>query len=161
MTTVTQDVKQLKLPVPNVERNGLEETLPAGHVGDFKQNSVAPGIKYWAEDSFPFDLLPAIKELNLIGVGLPGYGCRGGSALLFGVIASKRVRFDESNATFMDVHSGLAVGSIDFEGSEEQKKRWLPPIDLELDFKNRVLYWTDHGDPARSNSVKWRSITRL
>jgi hypothetical protein len=27
------------------------------------------------------------------------------------------------------------------------------PIDLELDLANRVLYWTDRGDPPRGNSV--------
>ena len=27
------------------------------------------------------------------------------------------------------------------------------PIDLELDLENRVLYWTDRGDPPRGNSV--------
>src|SRR5262245_20983832 len=27
------------------------------------------------------------------------------------------------------------------------------PIDLELDLKNRVLYWTDRGDPPRGNTV--------
>jgi len=27
------------------------------------------------------------------------------------------------------------------------------PIDLELDVENRVLYWTDRGDPPRGNSV--------
>jgi hypothetical protein len=27
------------------------------------------------------------------------------------------------------------------------------PIDLELDEKNRVLYWTDRGDPPRGNTV--------
>jgi len=32
------------------------------------------------------------------------------------------------------------------------------PIDLELDHKNRVLYWTDRGDPPRGNSVSRASI---
>ena len=27
------------------------------------------------------------------------------------------------------------------------------PIDLELDLKNRMLYWTDRGDPPRGNTV--------
>ena len=27
------------------------------------------------------------------------------------------------------------------------------PIDLELDLKNRALYWTDRGDPPRGNTV--------
>jgi hypothetical protein len=32
------------------------------------------------------------------------------------------------------------------------------PIDLELDQKNRVLYWTDRGDPPRGNTVNRASI---
>jgi hypothetical protein len=32
------------------------------------------------------------------------------------------------------------------------------PIDIELDHKNRVLYWTDRGDPPRGNTVNRASI---
>jgi len=32
------------------------------------------------------------------------------------------------------------------------------PIDLELDRKDRVLYWTDRGDPPRGNTVNRASI---
>jgi hypothetical protein len=32
------------------------------------------------------------------------------------------------------------------------------PIDLELDLENRVLYWTDRGDPPRGNTVSRASI---
>jgi sugar lactone lactonase YvrE len=32
------------------------------------------------------------------------------------------------------------------------------PIDLELDLRNRVLYWTDRGDPPRGNTVSRASI---
>jgi DNA-binding beta-propeller fold protein YncE len=32
------------------------------------------------------------------------------------------------------------------------------PIDLELDHKSRVLYWTDRGDPPRGNTVNRASI---
>jgi hypothetical protein len=32
------------------------------------------------------------------------------------------------------------------------------PIDLELDLKNRRLYWTDRGDPPRGNTVNCTSI---
>ena len=32
------------------------------------------------------------------------------------------------------------------------------PIDLELDLENRVLYWTDRGDPPRGNTVNRASI---
>ena len=32
------------------------------------------------------------------------------------------------------------------------------PIDLELDHKNRVMYWTDRGDPPRGNTVNRAAI---
>jgi hypothetical protein len=32
------------------------------------------------------------------------------------------------------------------------------PIDLELDLKHRILYWTDRGDPPRGNTVNRASI---
>jgi hypothetical protein len=32
------------------------------------------------------------------------------------------------------------------------------PIDLEFDLKNRVLYWTDRGDPPRGNTVNRASV---
>ena len=32
------------------------------------------------------------------------------------------------------------------------------PIDLELDLENRILYWTDRGDPPRGNTVNRASI---
>jgi hypothetical protein len=32
------------------------------------------------------------------------------------------------------------------------------PIDLEIDHKSRVLYWTDRGDPPRGNTVNRASI---
>jgi len=32
------------------------------------------------------------------------------------------------------------------------------PIDLEIDFEHRLLYWTDRGDPPRGNTVNRASI---
>jgi alkylation response protein AidB-like acyl-CoA dehydrogenase len=131
-----EGIKQPRpLPEPNVDFYELAETLPAAElatlkeVRDFMQSKVAPVInKYWAEDAFPFELLPGLKQLNIMGAGMDGYECRGGSALLFGLIEMDLARFDASIATFVGVHSGLAMGSIYLGGSEEQKKKWLPPM---------------------------------
>jgi len=142
MASPTRDVSALKdgkkpvvLPAPNSDFYALAETLPAEElavvkqVRTFMETKVAPIItKYWVEDAFPFELLPAIKELNIGGVGMTGYGCRGGSALLFGLVAMEMARFDSSIATFFGVHNGLAMGSIYLGGSEEQKQKWLPPM---------------------------------
>src|SRR5216117_1068339 len=124
-----RDAKQPKpLPPPNSDFYELAETLPAEELAVVKQvrafmeAKVAPILtKYWVEDAFPFELLPAFKELNIGGIGMKGYGCRGGSALLFGLVAMEMSRFDSSIATFFGVHSGLAMGSIYLGGSEERR----------------------------------------
>jgi alkylation response protein AidB-like acyl-CoA dehydrogenase len=132
---ITMPKAAAPLPAPNVDFYELAETLPAEEqavlkqVRTFMETKVAPIItKYWVEDAFPFELLPAIKELNIGGVGWKGYGCRGGSGLLAGLVAMEMARFDASIATFAAVHSGLAMGSIYLGGSEEQKQKWLPPM---------------------------------
>jgi glutaryl-CoA dehydrogenase len=134
-SAVKDGKKPVVLPAPNSDFYALAETLPAEElavvkqVRTFMETKVAPIItKYWVEDAFPFELLPAIKELNIGGVGIKGYGCRGGSALLFGLVAMEMARFDSSIATFFGVHNGLAMGSIYLGGSEEQKQKWLPPM---------------------------------
>jgi len=136
VSSVKEGPKQPKpLPEPNVDFYELAETLPPEElatlkqVREFMQSKVAPIInKYWAEDAFPFELLPELKKLNIMGAGLEGYGCRGGSGLLVGLIAMEMARFDGSIATFVGVHGGLAMGSIHMGGSEEQKNKWLPPM---------------------------------
>src|SRR6516162_4331024 len=124
-----------QLPPPNSDFYRFAETLSADElallkqVRTFMETKVAPIInKYWVEDSFPFELLPALKELGIGGLGMQGYGCRGGSALLFGLAAMEMSRVDSSIATFFGVHNGLAMGSIYATGSEEQKQKWLPQM---------------------------------
>ena len=77
------------LPAPNSDFYGMVETLPAEEVAvvkkvrAFMETNVAPLVtKYWTEDSFPFELLPAVKELGIGGIGMNGYGCAGGSLAL-------------------------------------------------------------------------------
>ena len=134
----TRDVKSAApkpLPAPNSDFYQLADTLNEEErallkqVRTFMETKVAPIInKYWVEDSFPFELLPAFKELNIGGLGMQGYGCRGGSALLFGLAAMEMARIDASIATFFGVHNGLAMGSVYATGSEEQKQKWLPQM---------------------------------
>jgi alkylation response protein AidB-like acyl-CoA dehydrogenase len=123
------------LPQPNGDFYQVTECLNDAEQGLLKQvrafmeTRVAPVItKHWAEDSFPLDLLPGLRDLNIGGLGFNGYGCRGGSTLLFGFVTMEMARVDPSFATFFGVHNGLAMGSIYLGGSEEQRQRWLPAM---------------------------------
>ncbi|MGY8669272.1 acyl-CoA dehydrogenase family protein [Bradyrhizobium sp. UFLA05-109] len=123
------------LPAPNGDFYQLVELLNADELGvvrkvrSFMETKVKPVIaKYWSDDAFPFELLPSFKELGIGGLGYDGYGCAGGSQKLFGFVAMEMARVDPSIGTFFGVHSGLAMGSIYLDGSEEQKQKWLPQM---------------------------------
>jgi len=152
MTTATRPAKEARqpkqLPPPNSDFYDVYETLNAEELATLKQvrgfmeSKVAPIItKYWAEDAFPFELLPAFKELNIGGLGMQGYGCRGGSLALLGFVVMEMARIDPSIATFFGVHDGLSMGSIYIDGSEEQKQKWLPPMARKE--KDRLLGLTE------------------
>jgi alkylation response protein AidB-like acyl-CoA dehydrogenase len=134
--TAQAEARQPKpLPLPNSDFYQLADVLTAGekaivkNVRTFMETKVQPIInKYWSDDAFPFELLPLIKELQVGGLGYEGYGCAGGSQKLFGFVAMELARVDASICTFFGVHSGLAMGSIYLDGSEEQKQKWLPPM---------------------------------
>src|ERR1700683_4875641 len=124
-----------QLPAPNSDFYDVYETLNAEELATvkrvraFMEAKVAPVItKYWVDDAFPFELLPAVKELGIGGLAMHGYGCAGGRLALLGFVQMEIARVDPSFSTFIGVHVGLAMGSIYIDGSEEQKQKWLPPM---------------------------------
>jgi glutaryl-CoA dehydrogenase len=98
-------------------------------VREFMEKEVEPIINdFWARDEFPFDLLPKIQNLGIGGLPYQGYGCPGKTMMLMGFVMMEMARVDASISTFFGVHTGLAMGSIYLCGSEEQKRKWLPPM---------------------------------
>src|SRR5207245_11058031 len=81
-------------PVPNGDFYQLvdlltpEEKAVVKKVRTYMETKVQPVInKYWADDAFPFELLPSLKnELGIGGLGLQGLCCAGGSRELFGYV---------------------------------------------------------------------------
>jgi glutaryl-CoA dehydrogenase len=95
----------------------------------YVHDEVLPVInEYWERAEVPVDLCRRLGELGLVGDGLEGYGCPEMSDTAAGLIAMELNRGDGSVGTFLGVQAGLAMRSIAFCGSEEQKQRWLPPM---------------------------------
>ena len=87
MATVAQSARDL--PKPDADFYQVAASLSDAErevlkrVRTFMEGKVATVInKYWAEDSFPFDLVPAFRDLKIAGAGYEGYGCAGGTTLL-------------------------------------------------------------------------------
>ncbi|MCQ1950053.1 acyl-CoA dehydrogenase family protein [Arthrobacter sp. zg-Y859] len=95
----------------------------------FVDNDLLPVINdYWERAEVPYELVPKLAALNIAGGTIKGHGCPGMSRLAASTAAAELARGDGSINTFFGVHSGLAMGSIDMLGSEEQKQRWLPAM---------------------------------
>lgn len=106
-----------------------EERRIRDKVRAFADREVIPIIsEYWEKAEFPFELVPKAAELGVAGSTIEGYGCPGMSHVAAGLVAIELARGDGSFNTFFGVHSGLAMGTIDILGSEEQKERWLPAM---------------------------------
>lgn len=106
-----------------------EERELRDRVREFMQREVTPIINdYWERAEFPFELIPKLAELGICGGTIQGYGCPGLSSVATGVVASEMAKVDGSICTFVGVTSGLAMSSIYYCGSEEQKQHWLPQL---------------------------------
>ncbi|MFD8562838.1 acyl-CoA dehydrogenase family protein [Streptosporangium canum] len=93
-------------------------------VREFMAREVAPiADEEWTNARFPHHLIPELAKLDI--AGLPYRGAR---SLLTGFLVLEMNRVDPSMGTFFGVHNGLAMGSIDRLGSDEQRERWLPPM---------------------------------
>ena len=123
----------------------------------FVDSDVLPVINdYWDRAEFPWPLVPKLAGLGIVGSTITGYGCPGLSRLAAGMVSVEMSRGDGSVNTFLGVQSGLAMGTINLLGSEEQRQRWLPGM-ATLDLIGAwALTEPDHG----SDSVRLETSVR-
>lgn len=133
----SQEPKQL--PYPDGDFYSVSELLNPEEreiqlqVRLFMEKEVKPiADEYWMKAEFPHHLIPKVGALGLGGLTYKGYGLKGSSNVLEGILAMEMARVDTSFSTFFGVQSGLAMGSIYMLGSEKQKQEYLPQM---RDFK--------------------------
>jgi glutaryl-CoA dehydrogenase len=79
---------------------------------------------YRERGDFPFELIPKIAKLNVVGDwNVQDHGHRPMTAVGTGILVMELARIDSSIQTFLGVHVGLAMQSINMLGSEEQRAR--------------------------------------
>jgi glutaryl-CoA dehydrogenase len=128
-----EQIRSATQPVDFVNVNSLlsdEEREIRDRVREHVDREIAPIIAdYWDRAEFPFELIPGLGELGIMGGSFEKeYGCMGWSNVAYGLAVAELARGAGSLATFLDVQSGLAMAAIHQLGSEEQKQEWLPKM---------------------------------
>jgi glutaryl-CoA dehydrogenase len=133
MAVTVEGVRGERRPVDFVDVGRLlseEEQGVRDRVREFVDREVIPGAAgYWDRAEFPFEMLPGLGELGVMGGTFSKeYGCAGWNNVAYGLAIAELARGSGSLATFLHVQGGLAMTAIHELGSEEQKRRWLPAM---------------------------------
>lgn len=118
-------------PYPTLDFNlGETADLLRESVHDFAQAEIAPRAEEIdRQDSFPRDLWPRMGELGLLGVTAPEeYGGADMSYLEHTLAMEEISRASGSVGLAYGAHSNLCVNQLVLNGTEEQKRRYLPPL---------------------------------
>ena len=95
----------------------------------FMETKIAPfAPKAYENAGWKRHQLETLKELNLGGGYLQGYGCAGIDFISFCMVCLEMFRVDAAVGTFYMIHNSISMPSIAYCGSEEQKKRFLPEM---------------------------------
>jgi glutaryl-CoA dehydrogenase len=108
---------------------GDEERLIRDTTRSFVGDRVLPEVAGWFErGELPRELAKELGDLGLLGMHLQGYGCAGTNAVSYGLACLELEAGDSGARSFVSVQGSLAMYPIWRYGSEEQKRRWLPPM---------------------------------
>src|SRR5213595_2430475 len=107
-----------------------EERAIRDSVRRFVDERVLPVIgQCYVDGRFPREIIPDLAELGVFGANLPEeYGCAGLNNVAYGLIMQELERGDSGVRSFASVQGALVMYPIFAFGSEEQKRRWLPPM---------------------------------
>jgi alkylation response protein AidB-like acyl-CoA dehydrogenase len=97
---------------------------------EFAQNEIAPYIAEWDENAhFEPSIVKKMGDLGFLGMLIPEeYDGLGVDTSTYLIALEEIAAVDESTAVLMSVHNSLPTQMILRFGSDEQKKRFLPPM---------------------------------
>ncbi|WP_053386724.1 acyl-CoA dehydrogenase family protein [Leucobacter japonicus] len=117
----------------------------------FVQDEVRPVIAgIWDRAEYPLDLARRLGDLDLLrdGIDVPGFPEQ--SLLAASLTMMELSRGDGSIATIVGVQGGLALRSIAYCGSDEQRERWGEPLARGTELGAFALTEPTHGSDSVS-----------
>jgi alkylation response protein AidB-like acyl-CoA dehydrogenase len=107
-----------------------EQNLTRQAVRDFAEKEISPLAGELDEkEEFSVELTLKMGELGLLGCFVPEkYGGSNLGYISYIIAVEELARVDGSQAATIAAGNSLGIGPIYYYGSEEQRKKWLPPL---------------------------------
>jgi alkylation response protein AidB-like acyl-CoA dehydrogenase len=99
-------------------------------IREFAEREIRPHVMEWDEEqTFPHEIISELGRMGFMGVTFPAeYGGAGLGYVEYGIVVEELSRVDSSVGIIVAAHTSLCAGHIFEAGSEEQKRRFLPPL---------------------------------
>ncbi|TFD54796.1 acyl-CoA dehydrogenase [Cryobacterium sp. Hh11] len=123
-----------------------EQNLVATARAVFEREIRPVVAEHWNNETFPFEIIPALTALNLVDLC-----ARGDNFLLHGFMTVELARVDASISTFVGVHSGLFAAAIAQLGTDDQRDRFLADAISLRKIGAFALTEPDHGSDVSRN----------
>jgi short-chain 2-methylacyl-CoA dehydrogenase len=107
-----------------------EQRLFKEMVREFADNEIAPQAEELDEKGeFPYEVQAKMADLGLFGLPIAEeYGGSGADLVTYAIGVEEISRVSASLGITMAAHTSLGTMPIYLFGSEEQKKKWIPPL---------------------------------
>ncbi|MBQ6076880.1 MAG: acyl-CoA dehydrogenase [Clostridia bacterium] len=107
-----------------------EQLLVRKMVREFAENEVKPiASEIDEEERFPAETVEKMAKLGMMGIYFPKeYGGAGGDALSYAITVEELAKVCGTTAVIVSAHTSLCCAPIFENGTEEQKKKYLPDL---------------------------------
>ena len=107
-----------------------EQLLVRKMVREFAENEVKPlASEIDEEERFPMETVEKMAKLGMMGIYFPKeYGGAGGDVLSYAITVEELAKVCGTTAVIVSAHTSLCCAPIFENGTEEQKKKYLPDL---------------------------------
>ncbi len=107
-----------------------EQQMMQRMVRDFAENEIRPVAQEMdASGEFPWEIIRKMGSLGLMGLPIPEeYGGSGADTVTYAIAVEEISRGSGSLGITLASHVSLGLDLIDHFGTEEQKRKYLPPL---------------------------------
>jgi butyryl-CoA dehydrogenase len=107
-----------------------KEELFLQMIREFAENEVKPlAAEIDEEERFPMETVEKMRKIGLMGIPVPvEYGGQGGTNQMYTMAVEELSRVCATTGVIVSAHTSLCMAPIMENGTEEQKKKYLPKL---------------------------------